>query len=102
MKLKFEEQIIHERRGDFLKVRNLRLFGTNEEIGFKLGEIAKKRHSISRIENLDTFKNLWQRKYLRNNYPVRREFTSMTGSTPKDHDSLNDKLENLGFKVTHG
>ena len=40
--------------------------------------------------------------YLRNNYPVRREFTSMTVSTPKDHDSLNDKLENLGFKVTHG
>lgn len=77
MALKFEEDIIHFKKDDFIKVKNIRLFGTNEEIGFKLGEIAKMQHSVSRFKNSDSLKNKYQKKYLRNNYPV--HYSRMNG-----------------------
>lgn len=70
MTLKFEEKVIHDKEGDFVTVKNICLFGTNEEIGFKLGEIAKKQHTIIRNKNSDSLKNRCQKKYLSNNYPV--------------------------------
>jgi len=77
MALKFEQQVIHQLEGDFSKVNNLRLFGTNEEIGFKLGEIAKNQHFISRSRNLNTLKNKCQKEYLKMNYPI--HFKRMKG-----------------------
>jgi len=40
MALKFEEINVHDKQGDYVQVKHLRLFGTNNEIGYKLGELA--------------------------------------------------------------
>lgn len=73
MALKFNEYIVHKQEGDFSFVKNIQLSGTNEEIGFKLGEIAKEKHSILRQKNADTVKNECQKKYIKTNYPVHYE-----------------------------
>ncbi len=94
MPLKFEEYIIHDKKDDFIKVKNLRLWGTNEEIGFKLGEIAKKQHSISRIKNTDSIKNLCQKKYLRNNYPI--HYSRMKGMA----NAYGENIDNTEYDFT--
>ena len=70
MTLKTKNEIIHRQKGDFSIVRNLQLFGTNEEIGFELGKIAKHQHNIARTQNTDTLKHNAQKKYLKENYPI--------------------------------
>ena len=70
MALKFEEVILHDKQGDFLKVKHLRLFGTNEEIGHKLGEIARNQHQIQRPRFLNAHKHSCQHNYLEKNYPI--------------------------------
>jgi predicted choloylglycine hydrolase len=77
MALDFKEHIVHKQEGDFSLVKNIQLFGTNEEIGFKLGEIAKINHSISKLKNIDVIKNNCQKIYIKANYPI--HYQRMTG-----------------------
>lgn len=44
--LKFEERVIVGKASDFMIVRYLRLEGTNKQIGAKLADIARTRHSV--------------------------------------------------------
>lgn len=46
MALKFEEFNVHNKQDDYVQIKHIRMFGTNYEIGNKLGELAKKRHSV--------------------------------------------------------
>ena len=70
MALKLKDEIIHQQVGDFTSVRNLQLFGTNEEIGFMLGEMAIYQHNIKRTPATDKLKLNTQKKYLKENYPI--------------------------------
>lgn len=94
MALKFEEEIVHFRKGDFIEVKNIRLSGTNEEIGFKLGEIAKKQHAVSRRKNSDSQKNKYQKKYLSKNYPV--HYSRMKGMA----NAYGEDIENTAYDFT--
>jgi predicted choloylglycine hydrolase len=94
MALKFVEEIIHSKKDDFIKVKNIRLYGTNEEIGFKLGEIAKKQHTVSRHKNSDLLKNTCQKYYLNNNYPV--HYRRMKGMA----NAYGEDIENTEYDFT--
>lgn len=70
MALKFEQQIIHQMDGDYARVIHLKLSGSLEEIGMKLGEIARNQHGIKKTLNPNSLKNTCQIKYMRQNYPI--------------------------------
>jgi predicted choloylglycine hydrolase len=70
MALKSEQQIIHQMDGDYAKVIYLKLSGSLEEIGLKLGEIARDQHGILKTLNPNSLKNACQKKYMRQNYPI--------------------------------
>lgn len=68
MALKFEEYNLHDQQGDYVKVKHVRLFGTNYEIGNKLGELAKNRHYLQMPRWSSTTKRDSQYTYLKKNY----------------------------------
>ncbi|MEZ5070708.1 MAG: C45 family autoproteolytic acyltransferase/hydrolase [Bacteroidales bacterium] len=77
MALKFQQQVIHQVDGDSTSVIHLKLSGSLEEIGSKLGEIARDRHGITKAPNPSALKNACQVQYMRKNYPV--HFRRMKG-----------------------
>lgn len=88
MALEFKEQIVHKQIGDYIVVKNISLFGTNKEIGFKLGEIAKNNHSITKQKNKDFIKNACQKKYIKTNYSI--HFERMTGLAKVYGEDINE------------
>ncbi len=87
MALKFEEFNLHNKQGDYVQVKHLRLFGTNNEIGYKLGELAKNRHQIQKPKHLSKLHRSCQHNYLMKNYPV--HFERMQGFANAYDDAIN-------------
>lgn len=94
MALRFEQNTIHHQQDDFASVEHLILSGSNEEIGFKLGELARNHHSILRIRNADPLKNECQKKYLKEHYPI--HYQRMRGLAG----AYSEKIENTDFDFT--
>ncbi|QGY42112.1 linear amide C-N hydrolase [Maribellus comscasis] len=86
MTLKISAQIIHRKKGDYVTVRHLQLWGSNREIGFQLGKIARKQHSVLAVTNPNPAKNECQKKYIQQNYPV--HFERMKGFAEAFGESL--------------
>lgn len=69
-----KETIIHRSETDYCKlIKHLELTGNNMEIGYRLGEIARKNHRIERPYIDNKLKNQCQKEYLKVNYPVHYE-----------------------------
>lgn len=94
MALKFEKQIIHQVDGDYTSVIYLKLSGSLEEIGLKLGEIARNQHGIRRTPNPNSLKNACQIKYIKQNYPI--HYRRMKGFA----DAYSENLENTSYDFT--
>lgn len=94
MSIKFQQNTIHDTKGDFVKAKHLRICGKNEEIGYKLGEIAKNVHKLTRTKNNDELKYKCQKKYLKDNYPI--HYNRMTGLAK----AYSEDIENTCFDFT--
>ncbi|MCP4178681.1 MAG: linear amide C-N hydrolase [bacterium] len=99
MALKIEELNVHDKKGDYVNVKHLRLFGKNREIGYKLGELAKNRHRIKKPKHTSTLYRNCQHNYLIKNYPVHYE--RMLGYSNAYGDVLNQsEYDYTSFGVT--
>lgn len=66
----FAESVLLDSPEDSLEIRHLILKGSNFDIGWKLGEIARQRHLIEKDPVEDPLRIRCQRTYLERNYPI--------------------------------
>lgn len=90
MSVKFTQEILHHEEGDFIKVQHLSIYGSNKEIGYTLGNLAKNQHQIKRFKHKDTFRYECQKQYLKANYPI--HYKRMTGLAKAYNENIVDTV----------
>lgn len=69
--LQFREKVVLRKgEGEFATVRHIVLKGTNQDIGRKLGEIARERHGVRLAKNPDPVYGKARLSYMERNYPI--------------------------------
>jgi hypothetical protein len=84
-----EEKVIAGGPGDTVEVRHLLLKGSNEEIGRRLGELARERYKAQPTPSPDPLRTQVQRQYIERNFPIlydrMRGVAAAFGLSPDDN-----------------
>jgi len=83
-----KEKQIHNESRDQCSVTHIILKGSNENIGKRLGEIAKNRHKIIFSKTKNKFINNCQKEYLKQNYPI--HYKRMTGFSQAYNEKISE------------